>query len=79
MKKNLIKTKKKRNNNNNDSFNLSREQIIGLSILGVLLIGIVVGLLFGKKIWDKTRKKRANELVDDDYDYNAEGNEKIIN
>lgn len=73
------KDKKKRNNNNNDSFNLSREQIIGLSILGVLLIGIVVGLLFGKKIWDKTRKKRANELVDDDYDYNAEGNEKIIN
>ena len=70
---------KKKRNNNNDSFNLSREQIIGLSILGVLLIGIVVGLLFGKKIWDKTRKKRANELVDDDYDYNAEGNEKIIN
>jgi hypothetical protein len=37
----------------------------------ILLAGIVIGLLFGKKIWDKNRRKRANELVDDDYDYNS--------
>ena len=37
------------------------KQLIWIFILLVLLAGIVIGLLFGKKIWDKNRKKRANE------------------
>ena len=33
-----------------------------------IIVFIVVGFLLGKKIYDKARKKKANELVDD-YDY----------
>ena len=47
-----------------------------------IIVGIVFGVIIGKVIWDKNRKKRANELLDD-YDYNSnEGNNeknKIIN
>ena len=50
-------------------------------VLLVLLIGIVIGIFVGKKIWDKNRKKRANELIDD-YDYespNKDTQNRIIN
>ena len=63
--------------------NFEIKQLIWIFILLVLLIGIIIGLLFGKKIWDKNRRKRANELVDDDYDYNSgitgDGKEKDNN
>ena len=29
-----------------------------------IIIGILIGIFIGKKIWDKNRKKRANELID---------------
>ena len=35
-----------------------------------IIVFIVVGFLLGKKIYDKARKKKANELVDD-YDYES--------
>ena len=31
----------------------------------------MIGIFVGKKIWDNKRKKRANELTDDDYEYDA--------
>ena len=40
--------------------------IAGICIIG----GICFGIFVGKIIWDKNRKKHANELVDD-YDYNT--------
>ena len=49
---------------NNDSGIL----ILKIMIIIFLIIGFILGLFFGKKLWDKNRKKRANEL-DDDYDY----------
>jgi hypothetical protein len=45
------------------------KQLIWIFFLVILLIGIVIGIFVGKKIWDKNRKKRANELNDDDYEY----------
>lgn len=35
-----------------------------------LIIFILIGFLLGKKIYDKARKKKANELIDD-YDYES--------
>ena len=58
---------------------LEIKQLIWIFILLILLIGIIIGIFVGKKIWDKNRKKRANELVDD-YDYEtADKQDKHIN
>jgi hypothetical protein len=54
------------------------KQLIWIFILLVLLIGIVIGVFAGKKIWDKARKKRANELLDD-YDYETDNKKPAIN
>ena len=35
-----------------------------------IIIGILIGIFIGKKIWDKNRKKRANELIDS-YQYES--------
>ena len=35
-----------------------------------IFLGIVVGILIGRKIWDKNRKRRANELIDE-YQYES--------
>ena len=50
------------------------KQIIWMIVLGVLFVGIVIGVFIGKKLWDKNRKKRANELSDE-YEY-KEKNDK---
>ena len=64
--------------------NKKKIDIIWIIILSVLLVGIIIGIFVGKKIWDKNRKKRANELLDDDYEYKTTVNgenkdEAIIN
>ena len=48
-----------------------KRNIIWIVVLSVLLAGIIIGIFVGKKIWDNKRKKRANELTDDDYEYDA--------
>ena len=53
------------NNTNNSEYIIT---ILKILIIIGLLGGFGLGLFFGKKIWDKNKKKRANEL-DDDYDY----------
>ena len=58
--------------------NKNKFQIIWIIILSVLLVGIILGILVGKKIWDNKRKKRANELVDEDYEYESK-KEEVIN
>ena len=58
--------------------NKNKFQIIWIIILSVLLVGIILGILVGKIIWDNKRKKRANELVDEDYEYESK-KEEIIN
>ena len=49
-----------------------------LSIVGVILIiSLVIFLLFKFYLYDKCiRKKRANELTDDDFDYTSKENEQ---
>ena len=42
--------------------------ILKVMIIAFLIVGFGLGLFLGKKLWDKNRKKRVNEL-DDDYDY----------
>jgi hypothetical protein len=77
--------KKEEGNNNKDKReeiieSKKKMDVIWIIILSVLVVGIIIGIVVGKKIWDNKRKKRANELVDDDYEYKTgEKVEPIIN
>ena len=44
-------------------------------IVVVIILFFIIGFFVGKKIYDKTRKKKANELIDD-YDYNTQDSNK---
>ena len=44
-----------------------------LSFILCAIIFVVIGKLFGKKLFG-TRKIKANELADDDFDYSSESN-----
>ena len=49
-------------------------------ILIIIIIGIIIGYCFGKKLFDKKRKKRVYELIDEDYEYEvpqSDGNKNI--
>ena len=57
----------------------NKEYIIISLLLIVLIVGIIIGFVFGRKVWEKHRKTRANEL-DDNYEYTKENNDdKLIN
>ena len=62
----FINIKNDGNNEKNSEINYWLFFIVGICIIG----GICLGIIAGKIIWDKNRKKHANELVDD-YDYNT--------
>ena len=57
---------------NNETSKESKENykiiILKIMVIAFLLIGFGAGLFLGKKLWDKNRKKRANEL-EEDYEY----------
>ena len=57
-----------------NSFNNKSFVFIVLAIL-IILIAIAIGLFLGKKLFNKNKKKRANEL-DDDYEYIEKSNNK---
>ena len=59
------------------SFIKNEYLIIIVSVLFVIF-GIV-GFFFGKAVYDTVRKKRVNELEDDDYDYVPEDNNNLNN
>ena len=66
-------------NNNKSFWNENKEYIIISLLLIVLIVGIIFGYVFGRKVWEKHRKTRANEL-DDNYEYTQEDNDsKLIN
>ena len=46
-----------------------------ISIIALCIIFAALGIFIGKKIYGM-RKKRANELKDDDYEYFEENNSK---
>ena len=73
----------KRKEENKKSFwNTYKEYILFGCLFIFLIIGIILGYVFGRKIFEKHRKARANEL-DDNFDYTKEDNEdklsQIIN
>ena len=58
--------------NKNKNGNYFTKDIFGcIKIIIIALIFIIVGLIIGKKIF-AMRKKRANELMDDYYQYESE-------
>ena len=63
-----------------DNFNFWNEYkqyILSGLIIIVLIIGLVIGYIFGRKIYEKQRKTRANEL-DDNYEYIKENEDETI-
>ena len=58
--------------NKNKNGNYFTKDLLGyIKIIIIALIFTIVGLIIGKKIF-ALRKKRANELVDDYYQYDSE-------
>ena len=49
--------------------NKKQMEILVIIILSIVVIGIIFGIVFIKFKCDKKRKKRANELDDETYDY----------
>ena len=51
-------------------------------VIIIIILAAVIGFIFGRKIWEKHRKRKAFEL-DDNYDYTKENdneyNSNIIN
>lgn len=62
------------NKDNNNNYNIL---LINLIWLGIALIFGIGAFFVGKQLFSKIRKKRANELTDDNYDYqiNEENND----
>ena len=79
--KNQINNKNKENQDDNNKDDGTGNKInlrIIIEILMVIII-IVLAILLAYKICQKVRKKRANELVDNDYEYtSAEGENKLF-
>ena len=62
------------NDNNNNSNKSNMKKIVFIIVLIFLLSGLIfsfVGLFFGEKIY-QSRKKKANELNDDEFDYSPQ-------
>ena len=58
-------------------WNEYKQYILSGLIIIVLIIGLVIGYIFGRKIYEKQRKTRANEL-DDNYEYIKENEDETI-
>ena len=75
-----------KNENNDNIEKIGVQFYFYLIILGVLIMFIIIGVIFyfvGKNK-NKMKKRRANELLDDNYDYipnkiNKDENDKIDN
>jgi len=63
-------------NNNNNTTTGNKNIIIYIVIIIVAIIFTGLGLFLGKKLFYQ-RKKRANELLDDNYQYNSEFDKNI--
>ena len=47
-------------------------------LYSLLFVGILIGLFIGRRLWNKSRKLKANEL-EDNFDYTSQNkNTKII-
>ena len=64
--------------NNFNFWNEHKEYILFGLIFIVLIIGCVFGYIFGRKVFEKHRKTRANELQDN-YEYIKDNDDEKIN
>ena len=71
---NINNLEKNNNNETKSKFESFWSFIKSISII----IGILIGIFIGKKIWDKNRKRRANELIDN-FQYEAHEDKKNLN
>ena len=70
--KNETEKEKEKKEEEQSNENKDKTKIILIIVFSVLFVGIIIGIFVGKKLWDKNKKKkRANELVDDDYEYES--------
>ena len=83
---NVIHNDNTDNNNNSDGNSLinGENKIKMLTIIiiissCILIIGIVIGLVIGIKFLKNKRKKRADELIDDEYEYTSKTEDNNIN
>ena len=84
---NKINENKKTKDNKNNDGNGNTQSYIGIIFLligiGLIIINVIIfGICFWEKNCGKNRRKRANELKDDNYDYLTDdnsNNNKIIN
>jgi len=83
---NVIHNDNTDNNNNSDGNSLingeNRVKMLTIIIIissCILIIGIVIGLVIGIKFLKNKRKKRADELIDDEYEYTSKTEDNNIN
>ena len=83
---NVIHNDNSDNNNNSDENNLingeNKVKMLTIIIIissCILIIGIVIGLVIGIKFLKNKRKKRADELIDDEYEYTSKTEDNNIN
>ena len=50
-------------------------KILWIVVAVLVVIFAILGVILGKKVRDHTRKKRTNEIDDDNYEYNQPENE----
>ena len=65
-----------KNDNNEKDSNFKKIFISILVIIGLCIICVIVGVILGKKLYGLKRKKRANEMADDNYEYFSENQKK---
>ena len=83
---NVIHNDNTDNNNNSDGNSLingeNKVKMLTIIIIVsscILIIGIVIGLVIGIKFLKNKRKKRADELIDDEYEYTSKTEDNNIN
>ena len=83
---NVIHNDNSDNNNNSDGNSLingeNKVKMLTIIIIVsscILIIGIVIGLVIGIKFLKNKRKKRADELIDDEYEYTSKTEDNNIN
>ena len=83
---NVIHNDNSDNNNNSDGNSLingeNKVKMLTIIIIissCILIIGIVIGLVIGIKFLKNKRKKRADELIDDEYEYTSKTEDNNIN
>ena len=82
-KKVNIKEEEENETNKNDIVEENGNKKIWTFIIATafvfVILGIIIGIVIGIKFLKKRRSKRAQELVDDDYDYTSKNEDSIVN